>query len=53
MTRLGLNGHTKISRKEWGLSWGGVLEAGGAIVGDDVKIEFELEAVAQPAPVQA
>ena len=53
MTRLGLNGHAKISRKDWGLTWGGVLESGGAIVSDDVKVEFELEAVTQPAPVQA
>jgi polyisoprenoid-binding protein YceI len=53
MTRIGINGHGKISRKEWGLTWNSLLESGGAVVGDDVKIEFELEAVAQAAPVQA
>ena len=45
MTRMGVNGHTKISRKNWGLVYNGVLEAGGAVLGDEVKIEFELEAV--------
>jgi polyisoprenoid-binding protein YceI len=43
--RAGFSGKTKINRKDWGLTWHGLLEAGGAIVGDEVKIEIDLEAV--------
>jgi polyisoprenoid-binding protein YceI len=37
-----LNG--KISRKEWGLTWNVALEAGGVLVGDDVKLSIEVQA---------
>jgi polyisoprenoid-binding protein YceI len=53
LLRLGVNGRAKISRKDWGLTWSSLLETGGAIVGDDVRIEFELEAVTKPEQVQA
>ena len=52
LTRLGINGHTKISRKDWGLTMNPLLETGGAVIGDEIKIEFELEAVAQRVPAQ-
>jgi len=52
LLRAGFNGRTKISRKDWGLTYGSLLETGGAIVGDEVKIEFELEAVKQAVPAQ-
>ncbi len=32
-----------ISRKDWGLNWNKALEAGGVLVGDDVKIEVNAE----------
>jgi polyisoprenoid-binding protein YceI len=35
---------TKISRKEWGLTWNAALEAGGVLVSDDVKLELEVQA---------
>ena len=41
----------KISRKEWGLTWNQVLEAGGFAVSDEVKISVEAEAVAVPEQV--
>ena len=53
LLRVGVNGHTKINRKDWGLTYNALLETGGAVVGDEVKIEFELEAVTQPVPTQA
>jgi polyisoprenoid-binding protein YceI len=53
LLRAGINGHTKISRKDWGLTTNPLLETGGAVIGDEVKIEFELEAVTQPVPTQA
>jgi polyisoprenoid-binding protein YceI len=52
LLRTGFNGRTKINRKDWGLTYGALLETGGAIVGDEVKIEFELEAVKQAVPAQ-
>ncbi|MEQ1692743.1 MAG: YceI family protein [Gemmatimonas sp.] len=36
--------NTKISRKEWGLVWNVALEAGGVLVGDDVKLSIEVQA---------
>jgi polyisoprenoid-binding protein YceI len=43
--RAGLSATTKINRKEWGLTYNQALEAGGVLVGDEVKIEIDLEAV--------
>lgn len=34
---------TKIDRKEFGLTWNAALEAGGMLVGEDVKIQLEVE----------
>lgn len=35
----------KINRKDWGLNWNQALELGGMLVGDEVKISAEVEAV--------
>ncbi len=55
-TSAGFSAHTKISRKEWGLEWNQVLEAGGLLVGDEVKINIEVEllkaAEEVPAPAE-
>jgi polyisoprenoid-binding protein YceI len=45
--RIGYEAHTKISRKDFGLEWNQTLETGGVLVGDDVKIELNVEAIAQ------
>ena len=37
----------KINRKDWNLNWNAALENGGVMVGDDVKIEAELQFVHQ------
>lgn len=34
---------TKISRKDFGLTWNTALETGGVLVGDDIKITVEIE----------
>ncbi|MBB5830583.1 YceI family protein [Brachybacterium aquaticum] len=47
--RAGFTGETKISRKEFGLTWNAALEAGGVLVSDDVKISIEAEFVAPTA----
>jgi polyisoprenoid-binding protein YceI len=41
--RLGAAATTKISRKEFGLTWNGLMETGGAMVGDEVTITLEVE----------
>lgn len=42
---LGFNGSTKINREEFGLTWNVALETGGWLVGKDIKIELEVEAI--------
>ncbi len=49
--RRGLSATTKINRRDFGLTWGKVVEAG-PVVGDEVTIEIEAELVKQ-APKQA
>ena len=47
--RSGFTGETTISRKEFGLTWNAALEAGGVMVGDNVKILIEAEFTAPTA----
>lgn len=44
-TRTGFTGSTTINREEFGLTWNQALETGGVLVGKDVKISVELQAV--------
>lgn len=39
----GFNAETTISRKEWGLTWNGLVEGGGVLVGDDLQVSIDLE----------
>lgn len=43
--RLGLSANGKLNRKEFGLNWNVALEAGGFLVGEDVKLNIEAELV--------
>lgn len=43
--RVGIEAETTIDRREFGLEWNRLTEAGGVIVGHDVKIFLEIEAV--------
>lgn len=43
--RIGFSTSTKINRKDFGLHYNQVLEAGGVLVGDEVKISVELELI--------
>jgi polyisoprenoid-binding protein YceI len=45
--RAGLSAKTQVNRKDFGLTWNMVLETGGLLVGEDVKIEIDLQAVSQ------
>lgn len=44
--RAALAVSAKINRKDWGLGWNMALEAGGVVVGEEVKLSIEAEAVA-------
>jgi polyisoprenoid-binding protein YceI len=44
-TRVGISATTKISRKEFGLTWSAPMETGGVLVGDEVTITLEVEFV--------
>ncbi|MBI4533021.1 MAG: YceI family protein, partial [Candidatus Melainabacteria bacterium] len=48
--RIGASANTKLNRKDFGLMWNGLLETGGAMVGDEVKVELEVELVKPVAP---
>ncbi|TXD34157.1 polyisoprenoid-binding protein [Lujinxingia vulgaris] len=43
--RIGFNASTSINRKEFGLTWNQALEAGGVLVGENVEIEINVQAV--------
>ena len=52
-TNAGFTASTKISRKNWGLNWNVALETGGWLVGDEIKIDLEMELVQQAEAVPA
>ena len=45
--RRGVSATTKLDRNDYGVAWSAVLEGGGAVVGNDVNIELEVELVKQ------
>lgn len=52
-TRAGFAITGSVDRKEFGLTWNAALEAGGFMVGDQVKIDIDAEAVLQAVPAMA
>jgi polyisoprenoid-binding protein YceI len=47
--RTGISATAKINRKDFGLVWNALTEAGGVVVGDEVSITFESELVQKTA----
>jgi len=43
--KIGLSATTKISRKEFGITWNEVMESGGIAVADEVAISLDLELI--------
>lgn len=43
--RIAFEGTTRINRKDFGLTWSQTLETGGLLVGEDVDISLEVQAV--------
>jgi polyisoprenoid-binding protein YceI len=41
--KAGFGATAKIKRSDYGLTWNAALEAGGVVVGDDVKIAIDVE----------
>ena len=39
---VGFTAKAKVNRKDWGLNWNMALEAGGWLVGDDIKLEIDV-----------
>jgi polyisoprenoid-binding protein YceI len=48
-TKAGFTVSGKISRKEFGLTWSAVTEAGHVVVSDDIKVHAEVQLVKQAA----
>ena len=44
-TRIGLEAELKIDRRDWGLTYSKTLDSGGLVVGNDIKIDLNVEAV--------
>jgi polyisoprenoid-binding protein YceI len=45
MERVAFTAKAKIDRKDFGLTWNQVLEAGGVLVGEKIDIAIEIEAI--------
>jgi len=43
--RIGASATTKIKRSDFGLTWNAALETGGIMVGDDLKIDLEVQMI--------
>ncbi|HJW17526.1 MAG TPA: YceI family protein [Flavisolibacter sp.] len=52
-TKAGFTVTGKISRKEFGLTWNAVTEAGSVVVSDEIKIHAEIQLVKQAVAVNA
>lgn len=50
--RAGFSTETTLNRKDYGIVWNKALDNGGALLGDDVKVSINLEAV-KPKPPEA
>ena len=45
--RAGFEAEVVLNRKDFGLNWNAALEAGGFLVGDEVRVSLSIQAVAQ------
>ncbi|MEW5876873.1 MAG: YceI family protein [Acidobacteriota bacterium] len=46
--RVGVHATTTINRKDFGVSWHKVLDTGEVVVGDDVRVNLDVELVRKP-----
>ncbi len=52
-TRAGVVATTRINRRDWGVNWNAMLEAGGVLVGDELKIELNVSAIKRKNALEA
>lgn len=52
-TRIAAEATGELNRKDWNLTWNQVLELGALLVGEEVKFNLEVEAVAAQQPAAA
>jgi len=48
--RVAFSAAADIDREDWGLTWNVALETGGWLVGKQIRIELNVEAIASPRP---
>src|ERR1700730_15714455 len=51
--RVSFDAATRLNRKDYDLTWNQALEAGGFILGDEVKLEIGVEAIPAATPAEA
>ncbi len=52
-TRSGFSAETRIDRRDFGLTWNQALETGGVLVGHEIKIGLNVQAVLAQEPAMA
>jgi polyisoprenoid-binding protein YceI len=50
--RAGFTAHTNLNRKDYGINWNRVLDAGGTLLSDDVDVTVNIEAAKSAAAVK-
>jgi polyisoprenoid-binding protein YceI len=43
--RAGFEGTATVNRTNWGVTWNRVIEAGGFVIGDNITLELEIQAI--------
>lgn len=51
--RAGFSASARLDRRDWGLKWNQTLETGGILVGNELRVEIEVQAVKQEAKQDA
>jgi polyisoprenoid-binding protein YceI len=51
--RAGFSGTAELDRREWGLKWNQAIETGGVLVANKVRIQVEVQFVAEEAAADA
>ena len=51
--RVSFSAETRVNRKDFGLTWNQALEAGGWLVGDEVRVDLEVEAIPAQKPEES
>ena len=50
VVRAGFEASTRVNRKDWGITWNRTLDNGGLLLGEDVGIILNVEALVPPPP---